>query len=67
MKKTTLALATAALLGGLTLGVGSASAATQDGVRTGAAPTTYVMMHKKKMMMRHKMMHRKMMMKKKMM
>jgi hypothetical protein len=67
MKTTTLAIAAATLLGGLTLGLGSASAATATGVQASGAPTSYVkMMSKRQMMMRDKkMMRRKMMMKKK--
>ncbi|MCE4223104.1 hypothetical protein HCU64_05025 [Methylobacterium sp. C25] len=77
MRITTLVLTTATLLGALTLGVGSASAATPDGLQASGAPTAYtammgrkkmMMMKKKRMMHHHRSMHhRKMMMKKRMM
>ncbi|WP_147047499.1 hypothetical protein [Methylobacterium gnaphalii] len=77
MRMKTLVLTTATLLGALTLGLGSASAATPAGLQATGAPTAYtammsnkkmMMMKKKRMMRHHRMMHhRKMMMKKRMM
>ncbi|NEU10616.1 hypothetical protein G3T14_00545 [Methylobacterium sp. BTF04] len=69
MTKTTLALAAATLLGGLTLGLGSASAlpAGPAAIQAGAAPVTQVRMmstHDRMMerrMMKKRMMHRRMM------
>jgi hypothetical protein len=60
MKKTTLGLAAALVLGGLSFGIGSASAASAD-VSVGAAPTAYVQMHRmERRMMRHRMERRMM-------
>ena len=64
MKKMTLALATATLLGGLALGAGSATAApmTVTGLQTGQHGVTQVrMMHGDRMMMKKRMMRKRMM------
>ncbi|MFE1602684.1 hypothetical protein [Methylobacterium sp. ID0610] len=59
MKRTTLGLAAALVLGGLGLGAGSASAASVDAAVN--APTAYVQMTRgERHMMRHRMMRREM-------
>ncbi|UIY45759.1 hypothetical protein [Methylobacterium radiotolerans] len=69
MKKTMFALAAATLLGGLTLGVGSASAVPMSvsGIQIGQPGVTQVRMSSSERMMMKKRMMRKKMMKRRMM
>ncbi|MGU3664554.1 hypothetical protein ACLBX9_10260 [Methylobacterium sp. A49B] len=69
MKRMMFALAAATLLGGLTLGVGSASAApmSASGLQTGQRGITQVRMTSSERMMMKKRMMRKKMMKRRMM